>query len=242
MLSTGHHPAPVGGGDRHMIFPAGLPTTYVAASPDPASVLAGIAAGATFVSRGPQGPQVLLTAEGGGVRYAMGAQVAAGEVRVSWRVSRARGGELRLVGRGSPDPVVRASFPLDDDDVSGTFDWSAAPGDWLHAVVVDPLPVDVPPDRASLVEALLVFPAGSGIGAVLAALGPIADLDVLGDPTACDPADWDEWSACCVPADTAPYGTVYLPDPIQRLMSAEFRDGLPTGYAMGAISAAFVAR
>lgn len=241
LLSSGAHPAPVGGGDRHMLFPAGLPTTYVAAEADPASVLAGIAAGSTFVSRGPQGPQVLLEAEAGGTRYPMGAELPAGAVTVYWRVGRADGGELRLVGQQQGEPTVLASFPIEGSAAEGTFAWEAAPGDWLHAVVVDPLP-EVPPDRAAVAEALLTFPADGGVAATIGAIAPIVDMRVLADPTECDLDDWDAWSACCMPTDTEPYATFYLPDPLQRLLGAEFVDGEPTGYAMGAISAAFLAR
>lgn len=242
-LSSGLHPAPVGGGDRHMIFPAGLPTTYVAtAEASPAGVLAGIAGGATFVSRGPQGPQVLLEAVADGVRYPMGADLPGpGEVTVEWRVGRAEGGELRLVAGGpGRAPEVVATVAIDGADTRGTWTWTAAAGDWLHAVVVDPLPTDVPADRQGVADAFLQFPDDGGLGALLTALAPLVDLDVLADPSRCDPGDWDAWSACCMTVDTVPYATFYLPDPLQRLMSAEFRDGAPTGWSMGAISAAFL--
>ena len=49
-------------------------------------------------------------------------------------------------------------------------------------------------------------------------------------------------AAGCMPADTEPYASFYLSDSLQRLLGAEFEDGVPTGYAMGAISAAFMVR
>ncbi|MFZ5475249.1 MAG: CehA/McbA family metallohydrolase [Myxococcota bacterium] len=242
-LADGEHPAPVGGGDRHMIFPAGLPTTYVAAADaSPEAVLAGIAVGATFVSRGPQGPQVVLEAEVAGERYAMGAALPAGEVTVRWRVGRAAGGELRLVGGplGEDAPATLTTISLATADESGTWTWTPPEGGgWLHAVVVDPLP-DVPAEAQGVADAMLVFPDASGVTATLGAIAPLVDLEVLADPGKCDTGDWSEWGACCMPTDTEPYGTFYVPDTLQRLMSAEFADGAPTGFAMGAVSAAFV--
>lgn len=241
VLSSGAHPAPVGGGDRHMIFPAGLPTTYVAASAQtPEAVLAGIQAGHTFVSRGPQGPQVVLEATVGGQVYPMGADLPAGEATIGWRVGRAAGGELRIwTGAPGVEPAVLTTIPLTGADESGELTWAAAPGAWLHAVVVDPLP-EPPEELAPTMQAFLVFPDDGGIGALLGAIAPLLDLSVLANPALCSTASWSEWSACCMPVDTEPYGTFYLPPAVQAYMSAEFRDGQPTGFAMGAISAAFL--
>lgn len=247
VLSGGQHVPPVGGGDRHMIFPAGLPTTYVATTDrSQAGVLAGLAGGATFVSRGPAGPQVLLEATVDGVVYPMGAELPPGEVSVRWAVGRAAGGELHLVqgalGDGA-EPEVVATLPLATADETGTWAWTPpAGGGWLHAVVVDPLPDDVPDERADLVDALLTFPEEGGLTSLLTGFGPLVDLAVLGDPSRCDPADWEDWSAPCMPVDTEPFATFYITDPVLKLMSAEFVDGAPTGFAMGAISAAFYVR
>lgn len=239
-LADGQHPAPVGGGDRHMIFPNGLPTTYVNGE----DVLTGIAAGRTFVSRSPQGPQVVLEATVGGESFAMGADLPHAEtVDISWRVARATGGELRFVGGplGTDAPETLQTVAIDGSDVSGTWTWTVpAEGGWVHALVVDPLPSEVPADRQDMVAAVLEYPEEGGIGALVAALAPIMDLEILGDPSECDPEEWTAWSADCMPVDTEPYATFYLPDPLQRLLSADFEDGAPTGYAMGALSAAFV--
>ncbi len=243
-LSDGVHAAPVGGGDRHMVFPAGLPTTYVQADAQtPEAVLAGLAAGATFVSRSPQGPQVLLEAESGGVRYPMGSEVPPGPATIHWRVARADFGVLRLVVGGPGEEPSRAlEATLGAGVADGTFEWDFPTGGWLHAIVLDPLP-DVPAERQALADTLLQFPDDGGLPALLAAFAPLADFDALSDPGACDTGDWSAWSACCMPVDTEPLGTFYLPDPIQRMMSVEFEEGgVPTGLAMGAISAAFLAR
>lgn len=41
------------------------------------------------------------------------------------------------------------------------------------------------------------------------------------------------------PADAEPRGTRYLPPALQAWLSVDFEDGASTGFAMGAISAAF---
>ncbi len=245
MLSAGHHVAPVGGGDRHMLFPAGLPTTYVLSEArTPESVLAGLRGGHTFVSRGPQGPQVLLEATVGGETFPMGSELpAGGTVTVSWRVGRAAGGDLRLyagaVGQGA-EPEVVAVVQLQSGDESGTYTWTPpAAGGWLHAVVVDPLPSDVPDDRLDVVDALGTFPADGGLEALLTGLLPMIDVELLTHPEWCDPDDWDDWSPACMPADTEPWSSFYVPPALQAWMSVEFEGGEPTGYAMGAISSAF---
>lgn len=248
LLSLGHHVAPVGGGDRHLVFPVGLPTTYVlAASRDEAGVLGGIADGATFVSRSPQGPQVVLDATVDGVPFPMGAQLPAGadEVVVSWRVGRAAGGTLTLWGAPldptMPDPVALAEIPVEADDASGTWTWTPpAQGGWLHAVVTDPLPEPSTPDLAALAEALLDPPAGAGALGFIGALGPLVTIDTLGSPEDCDPAAWTEARFQCMPADDVPLGTFYIPTTIQPWTAIVRADGTPTGDAMGAISAAFL--
>ncbi|MEQ1569054.1 MAG: CehA/McbA family metallohydrolase [Myxococcota bacterium] len=244
VLSSGNHVPPVGGGDRHMIFPAGLPTTYVAASErTPEAILAGLAAGATFVSRSPQGPQVVLEAEVDGQTYPLGSALPGGPATIRWRVGRAAGGELRLIqGRlgtdGEPERI--ATVPLTSADATGVFEWTPpTEGGWVHAVVVDPLPTDVPDEMLPAVEALTTFPADGGLTAVLSALGPLVDLAVLGDPAQCRLETWTEWSGDCMPVDTEPFATFYVPPNLQALLATDFEGGQATGYAMGAISAAF---
>lgn len=244
-LSLGAHVPPVGGGDRHMIFPAGMPTTWVRADEaSEAGVLDGIRAGATFVSRSPMGPRVLLSATVDGVAYPMGSALpGASEVEVRWVAARAAGGELRLVAgavdEALPDPEVVERVALTEALEEGSFVWSPpAGGGWLHAVLVDPLP-EVPAELESAKEALTTFPEDDGLAALIGALGPLVELEQLFDPSVCDPAGWDPWRAMCMPVDAEPYGTFYLADPVIALLSAEFEDGVATGYAMGAVSAAF---
>lgn len=245
-LSRGVHVPPVGGSDRHALFPIGLPTTYVhAPSRDEAGVIAGLRAGSTFVSRSPTGPQVVLSARVGDAVFPMGAALpAATTVEIQWRVARARGGFLRLVSGAldpsMPEPVIVERVYLAGDDAAGTFQWTPpATGGWLHAVVVEPLPTDHPAELDPVVREVTTF-AGGGIGGLAGVLAPLADIGAIFDPHACDPQLWGEWKLQCMPTDREPLGTFYVPDRLQPILAAEFVDAQPTGFAMGAISAAFV--
>jgi len=246
VLSLGIHVPPVGGGDRHMLLPAGLPTTTVLTeSWDRDGVLAGLAAGGTFVSRSPSGPQVVLNATVEGETYSMGAALpGATEVVVSWSVSRASGGSVSFVTGevlAVPEaPEVSHTVALDQDVQSGEFTWTPpATGGWLHAVVRDPLPTDAPASMQAAVDALTTFPDDSGALGILTGLLPLLDLQLASEPHRCNPEDWDPWSMMCMPTDTEALGSFYLGDAPLRFMNAEFEEGVATGTAMGAISAAF---
>ena len=51
------------------------------------------------------------------------------------------------------------------------------------------------------------------------------------------PVPEDTWAFR--PSTSEAFGTFYVPRELRLLMNAEFEGGQPTGYAMGAISAAF---
>ena len=248
LLSLGYHPAPVGGSDRHMLLPAGLPTTYVAVeSEGPQAVLEGIASGQTFVSRSPQGPQVRLTAQVDGVAYPMGADLPASsaEVVIHWRAARASGGTLTLlagrVDAAMPDPEVVTTVMVSGSDDEGDFTWSPpVGGGWIHATLTDPLPTPDSPEMQALADELLKPPvAGGGLG-VIGALGSMVDIDGMGSPEWCDPRQWAPAKFQCMPADTQPFGTFYIPMALQPWLAIVRQDNESTGDAMGAISAAFV--
>ena len=254
-LSSGVHVPPVGGGDRHFVFPAGIPTTYVRApSHDVQGVMDGIRNGETFISRSPQGPRVQMEAHVGPTIYPMGAKLPSGttEVTIRWRVIRAPEGLLRLVegavDSSLPDPKETV-IEIVGDDEHGVFEWRPpAGGGWLHAVVVDPLPTPVPEEFEPVRDALLTFPEGeagdrtSSVASLLSELSLVMDLDAIVEPSRCEPWRWDPWMAWCMPVAQESLGSVYLPLEIQSYFSVEFRDFEPTGYAMGAISAAFMVK
>ncbi|MFW6369240.1 MAG: CehA/McbA family metallohydrolase [Myxococcota bacterium] len=251
-LSSGVHVPPVGGTDRHFVFSAGLPTTYVRApSRDVEGVIEGIRSGETFISRSPQGPQVLLQAVVDGESYPMGSALPAGatEVEIHWRVLRAEGGLLRLVeglvDPDLPDPTETV-IEIDTADETGSYLWQPpSSGGWLHAVVVDPLPEPVPEEFEPVREAMMTFPEGEAgdragsVSALLADLSLALDLDAVIDPSICEPSRWEPWKAWCMPAAQESMGSVYITLELQPYFSVEFKDREPTGYAMGAISAAF---
>lgn len=248
LLSLGVHVPPVGGSDRHMLFPAGLPTTYVAAvaQTEPA-VLDGLASGQTFVSRSPQGPQVVLEAEVGGTTYPMGAALpaGAGPVTVRWRVGRAAGGTITLLGAAvdpaMPDPVALATVTVDGDDDAGAFTWNPpAGGGWLHAVVTDPLPTPDSPELQALADQLSEPSTAGGVAGILGALGGMVEIGELSAPAYCDPRQWSPLRFQCMPADTEPFGTFYIPMALQPWLALERVDTASTGAAMGALSAAFL--
>lgn len=246
LLAQGRHVPVVGGGDRHMLLPAGLPTTYVAAAePTAAGVLAGLDAGHTFVSRAPNGPQLVLEAVVDGQAWPMGSALPAGTrtVEVRWTAGRAAGGQVRLyagpIDPSLPEPEVVHLAEVDGNLASGTATWTVPEGGgWLHGVLVDPLPP--PPTGAeAAAEALTTFPEDGGLEAIIGALLPLVDTSTLGDPSRCDPAAWDPAKLWCMPADGEPLGSYYVPVALQPYFAAEFEGGLSTGYAMGAITSAF---
>ena len=266
-LSDGRHLAPVGGGDRHMLLPAGLPSTYVhqarkaefdgvhGQAIGPAGILGGIAAKETFVSRSPFGAQVELAAEGtDGVQRPMGSDLVAGQsYTIHISVSRAAGGRLKLysapLGKAAdgkwPDAKVVYEARIEDKRVAGTWQWQVpAGGAWLHAVVLEPLMVaPLPQTMDQVVTLLSKLPEGKDLGSMIqtfaALVGPDANIT---DPTTCDPKKWDAWLGDCMPADKDTWATYYIPDPVVRLMSTWFEDGVPTQFCCGAVSSAFMAR
>ncbi len=267
MLTRGYHPALLGGSDRHMIVPPAVPTTYVEKPGDAAfaklsgkalgyqGIVAGIRAGATFVSSSPHGPQVLLEAvDGKGVHHRMGSELAAGtSYTIDFTVTRASGGLLQLVGGDvvpgsgpvTPAPKVLDQWSLTRDIVTGTYVWQVpAGGAWLHAVVLAPrIPTPLPAELDPVVKALSVLPPqGKSVGAIVQVLGVIVDPNVLFDPKECDPAKWDPFLADCMPADTTTWATFYFPTPLLHLMNTYFVDGQPTKWSMGALSSAFLAK
>ena len=266
-LSDGRHLAPVGGGDRHMLLPAGLPSTYVhqARKPEfdgvhgqaigPAGILGGIAARETFVSRSPFGAQVELAAEGtDGVLHTMGADLTAGQTyTIHIRVSRAAGGRLKLysapLGKAadgkSPDAKIVYEARIEDKRVEGTWQWQVpASGAWLHAVVLEPLIVQPLPQTLDQVVALLAkLPAGKDLGGMVQVFANlVGPNDTITDASGCDPTKWDPWMGECMPADKATWATYYIPDPVVRLMSTWFENGEPTQFCAGAVSSAFMAK
>lgn len=266
-LTDGVHIPAVGGGDRHMIVPAGLPTTYVMRPDLPRyegkegkdlgweGIVDGLRQGATFVSRSPFGAQVVLEAEDeAGVRYPMGAELPGpGHYTIHVTVTRAAKGTLRLVtgpilpGQ-TPRVVAQPSVLVEDwipsDRAEGSYGWDVpAGGAWLHAIVYEELlPEALPPELEPAWEALSKMPTGKDVASLAGAIAPILDPNILLNPLLCDPADWTEWKLQCMPVDTTTLASFYVPDRLERLLNIVFEDGQPTDWSMGAVTSAFMAR
>ena len=270
-LSAGRHIAPVGGGDRHMLLPPGLPTTYVHQPRTPAfagksgkeigpeGITGGITARETFVSRSPLGAQVELAAEGtDGTLHRMGEALVAGETyKIHVRVSRALGGRVRLYtgpllektgGKGpdgkSPHATLAWEAEIPAALAGGEWTWTVpAGGAWLHAVVLEPLVVEpVPQTVDQIVEILTKLPEGKALGSMIAVFTQMVDASTLGDASTCDPTTWLPWRGECMPADKATWTTYYIPDGLVRYMSTWFEAGEPTAFCCGAVSSAFLAK
>jgi predicted metal-dependent phosphoesterase TrpH len=104
-LSSGRRLAAVGGGDRHMLFTQGHPTTHVfAADRTKAGILEGIRAARTYISRTPRGPLVDFRADddGDGVFEAIIGDEVTPYSPVVFRavVEGAPGGRVELVENG----------------------------------------------------------------------------------------------------------------------------------------------
>ncbi len=268
-LNDAVHVPIVGGGDRHMLLPAGLPTTYVSKPDGPAyrdlhgralgvaGILAGIRAGGTFVSRSPHGAQVELTAtDEAGVRHSMGAPLASSAQNyvIDFRVTRASGGLLRLVagpikprvsGRVEAEAKVVFELALDDDHVTGSFQWQpAASGGWLHAIVLEQRIVgELPASMEQTQVVLSSLPKSEkSIGQMLQAMVPLLKGVLLTDASKCDPQAWQDDKPWCMPADREGLATYYLPDAVVRLLNTWFEQGQPTQYCLGAVTSAFMTK
>lgn len=265
-LTNGVHIPAVGGGDRHMIVPAGLPTTYVL-RPDlpryeglegPAlgweGIVDGLRTGATFISRSPFGAQVVLEAEdAAGTRHPMGAELPGpGTYTVHVTVTRAYKGLLRLVtgpikpqaGKVTAEPMVLAEDWIPSDRATGAYEWTVpAGGAWLHAIVLEELlPEPLPPQLDEAWAAISKMPDGKDVAAIAGVVAPILDPNVLLNPKLCNPDDWDPWMLQCMPVDGMTLASFYVPDRLERLMNIYFEDGQATDWCMGALTSAFMAR
>lgn len=266
LLTRGHHPALLGGSDRHMLVPPALPTNYVRRPDDPAfasrqgrqlgadGLVAGMRAGATFVSSSPHGPQILLEAvDAAGRSHPLGSTLSAGATyTIRWTATRAQGGRVRLVGGAveagagpvAPAPRTLADVALTEEVAKGEFSWATpATGAWLHAVVLAPRVVGPLPPELDAVKGLFdQLPTGKGLGDMVTVMGALVDPNVLFAPKSCDPSRWEDGRGQCMPADRDTWATFYLPEPVIRLMNSWFEDGRPTAYTLGALSSAFLAR
>jgi hypothetical protein len=146
LLKQGRRITAVGGSDKHQgpfdgslgFHEIGQPCTWVYAEELSASgLLAGLRAGHAFISAGPAGPRLELTAVADASTAMMGDAVVVGEgwpAQLRCRVTGAGGHLLRLVSACGVDVV-----PVQGDD--WRHEWPAAAGDgYWRAEVIEPPP------------------------------------------------------------------------------------------------------
>jgi hypothetical protein len=253
-LARGIHVALVGGSDRHVLFPAGFPTTWVRAdSADQAGVLAGIRARRTFVSRTPAAATVELSVTTPDGTFGIGDRIpAAADVLLRCRVGRADGGLLRVVtGHAVPNDEALAAAVLEDQvleiPVAGDdFHWETAlevsAGDWLYAMVLEPLVAPgLSEELAAQVPETASLAAAAGVedydGLVNIFLEHL-EISTLLKPGDCDPALWVPERLQCMVADDHGIATYYIPDWLDRTLHAWSVDGAVTDYCVGAVASA----
>jgi hypothetical protein len=257
MLARGIQVALVGGSDRHALVLPGTPATYVRAEgADVDAVLDGIRARHTFVSRNPAAAQLLMEVELDGATHELGdsVPVAAGgaTATIRVRVARASGGLLRIVAGSavaSDEALEDAELGLvvheqavDGNDMTVEVELAVVPGDWVYPMVFESLvPAGATTAQADLIYELAeTFRAGgaepSEIATTLAPL--LTNLDALGDPTLCDPADWEPDGLQCVPVEGEGMGSVFIPDLLDRALHAHVEADQVTDWCMGALGTA----
>ncbi len=256
MLARGVHVGFVGGSDRHALVLPGTPTTYVRAATDDAEgVVDAIRARHTFVSRNPSAAQVLMEvevddefAEAGD---AFDISDTGNEATVTVRVGRALGGELRLIVGGfvdSDEEVETAELgevvlqvPVTSSDFVTEHTLEVLPGDWIYPLVLEPLvPSHATQEQATLIEEMAAVSATAG-GDVLelaTTLAPVLDVELVGDPGACDPEEWQPEMLQCVTIIDEGMATFYIPDLLDRAANAYVEDGAVTEWCVGAIASA----
>jgi hypothetical protein len=256
-LARGVHVALVGGSDRHAVLMPGFPTTWVRAeSSTETGIIEGIRQRRTFVSRTPASAQIEVRVQAGSGAYEMGAEVpipTSGEViPVRVRVGRAEGARVRVVqGHAVESDEDLADMELSgvvaEETVTGTdytleTSLSVSPGDWFYAIVLEPLLAPgISEAQADRVEAFAVAAVELGdedFIRLAAIIGELADPEVLGDASACDPEDWVEDRMQCIPADPSGIATFFVPDMFDRALNTTRQDGAPDGWCMGALASA----
>ena len=259
MLARGERPALVGGSDRHQILLNGFPTTWVRPSgPGVDGVVGGIRARHTFVSRSPVSATLELSATVGDTSAAMGEtlSIPAGgaSATVTARVGRGAGGVVRFVkgpAVASDEALAAAELeqvvvekPIVGDDATVDFTAEVQPGDWIYAVVLEPLHAPgLTADQQAAVDALITQIQGSsaeGYGALAQLFVDYLDLRLLAHAEECDPAAWDAMMLQCVPAHVGDEikPTFYIPDWLDRGLNAfQEADGSFT-WTLGAIATA----
>lgn len=258
LLSRGIHPGLVGGSDRHGILLPGFPTTYVLAeSADMSSLIQGMRARHTFISRTPASTQVLAQAHQDGSTWLFGDELpipaAGSSIEIEVQVARAKGGLLRILAGSAlesdeevlemPDPSVLTEESIESDLETFTITIDARPGDWLFAMVLEPL-VSPKADKelaASVSElAQAVADSGASPASIAAVAGSFVDPEVFGDPSKCTPEKWEPDMLQCSLVDAEGFGSFFVPDVLDRALNVWVEDRAVTPWTMGAVTSALL--
>jgi hypothetical protein len=256
LLSRGIHVGLVGGGDRHAIVLPGFPTTYVqAATSDVQGLVDGMRDRHSYVTRTPASAQIAGTITVGEAVYQWGDAVplpaSGAEVTVQLRVARAEGGLARLVSGGfvaddealqsAPLGSVVAEEDIGSQDHSVEYSFTAAPGDWIFPLVLEPLfAPGITEEQQQIVLETASIAAESGDDAIdiATAVVHLIDTDLLASPEDCDPEDWQPDMLQCSLADMDGLTSFFVPDMLDRAMNAWIEDGELTEHCMGAVASA----
>lgn len=212
-LNSGTRVPLVGGGDRHMLFTQGYPTTHVyAAARTKQGILDGIRAGRTYVSRTPRGPKVSFRADGDGDglhEALIGDEVPSGRA-VEFRIviEGADGGRVDLIKRGvtiRSETVLGSTFTLLVND-------TPAQGDWYRVDVYEPIDPQVMRSSGAIFQLAQSTNKRALVLASLLTMVPGSALDYT-------------WGTVLP--------TVIVPDQIDRVLNMSRKD---QGYCRGAIT------
>lgn len=218
-LNSGTRVPAVGGGDRHMLFSQGYPTTHVyAASRTEQGILDAVRAGRTFISRTPVGPLVDFTADADGdgtYETLVGDEVTAGH-QANFRivVEGAPGGRVDLVKGGvviRSEPILANTHILQVNDLPSN-------GDWYRVDVYESIPMQTLQTHGLILQAAQA--SGRDWAIILALLNMAPSMSL------------NNTLGTLLP-------TLVLPDAIDKLLNASLKD---PGYCRGAITSAIYTR
>lgn len=256
LLSRGVHVGLVGGGDRHAIVLPGFPTTYVqAATSDVQGLVDGMRSRHSYVTRTPASAQIAGIITVGEQSYQWGDAIpvpaSGAHATVQLRVARAEGGLARLIQGAfiSDDEALQsatlsstaAEQNIDSQDFTLDYGFSAAPGDWLYPLVLEPLfAPGITEDQRQIVLETAQVAAESGDDAmdIATSVVHLIDTDLLASPDDCDPDDWQPDMLQCSLADMDGLSSFFVPDMLDRAMNAWIEDGQLTDWSMGAVASA----
>jgi len=169
-------------------------------------------------------------------------------------VGRADGGLLRIVtghavatDEALEDAVLEGQvieINVVGDDFTWETDINVQPGDWVYAMVLEPLVAPGLSDElAARVPELADLAVTAGVDdydGLVNIFWDFMDLSVLLSPEECDPSLWDPEKLQCMAADAHGLATYYVPDWLSRVMYAWTVDDQLTDWCVGAVASAIV--